>query len=392
MALTNLMQLGLGTVAAGAVAVTGVTVAPMLQKAPTEIAAPAPEVIEEAAPEVIEEAASEVVEAPAPEIVPPALAPTLDTFRVESDGTTVFAGRAEPFQVVDIMLDGVLVERVTADGSGAFVAFPMLSFSDQSRALSLVADPDGAATASAETYLIAPIIAPVVAEVVPEPTPEPPAVETSEATPEVDPVAATVISIPTPQIAPAPAAAPAVLVATAEGVRVIQNTPSDTPPEVLSNVALDSITYDPSGDVLIAGRATGEGSVQVYLDNQPVTTSRIVEGGNWRTDLPDIDTGVYTLRVDQVDEAGDVVSRIETPFKREEPEVVEAAMAEQTEQPDFQVATITVQPGTTLWAIAREQFGEGVMYVEVFEANRDRIRDPNLIYPGQVFRMPEGDQ
>ncbi|MEN9011303.1 MAG: LysM peptidoglycan-binding domain-containing protein, partial [Yoonia sp.] len=344
------------------------------------------------APEVIEEAASEVVEAPAPEIVPPALAPTLDTFRVESDGTTVFAGRAEPFQVVDIMLDGVLVERVTADGSGAFVAFPMLSFSDQSRALSLVADPDGAATASAETYLIAPIIAPVVAEVVPEPTPEPPAVETSEATPEVDPVAATVISIPTPQIAPAPAAAPAVLVATAEGVRVIQNTPSDTPPEVLSNVALDSITYDPSGDVLIAGRATGEGSVQVYLDNQPVTTSRIVEGGNWRTDLPDIDTGVYTLRVDQVDEAGDVVSRIETPFKREEPEVVEAAMAEQTEQPDFQVATMTVQPGTTLWAIAREQFGEGVMYVEVFEANRDRIRDPNLIYPGQVFRMPEGDQ
>lgn len=384
MALTNLMQLGLGTVAAGAVAVTGVTVAPMLQEAPTEIAAPAPE--------VIEEAASEVVEAPAPEIVPPALAPTLDTFRVESDGTTVFAGRAEPFQVVDIMLDGVLVERVTADGSGAFVAFPMLSFSDQSRALSLVADPDGAATASAETYLIAPIIAPVVAEVVPEPTPEPPAVETSEATPEVDPVAATVISIPTPQIAPAPAAAPAVLVATAEGVRVIQNTPSDTPPEVLSNVALDSITYDPSGDVLIAGRATGEGSVQVYLDNQPITTSRIVEGGNWRTDLPDIDTGVYTLRVDQVDEAGDVVSRIETPFKREEPEVVEAAMAEQTEQPDFQVATMTVQPGTTLWAIAREQFGEGVMYVEVFEANRDRIRDPNLIYPGQVFRMPEGDQ
>ena len=383
MALTNLMQLGLGTVAAGAVAVTGVTVAPMIQgEEPAEIVAPAPPIVDTPAPEVIE--------TPAPEIAP--LAPTLDTFRVESDGTTVFAGRAEPFQVVDIMLDGALVERVTADGSGAFVAFPLLTYADQSRALSLIADPDGAATASDETYLIAPIIAPVVAEVVPDPAPEPLAVEAPEPTPEEIPSAATVIAIPTPQVAPPPATAPAVLVATAEGVRVIQNTPSDTPPEVLSNVALDSITYDPSGDVLISGRATGAGSVQVYLDNQPVTTSRIVEGGNWRTDLPDIDTGVYTLRVDQVDAAGEVVSRIETPFKREEPEVVAQALAAQTAKPDFQVAMMTVQPGTTLWAIARDQFGEGVMYVEVYEANRDRIRDPDLIYPGQVFRMPDVDQ
>lgn len=383
MALTNLMQLGLGTVAAGAVAVTGVTVAPMIQgEEPAEIAAPAPVIVDTPAPEV--------VETPEPEIAP--LAPSLDTFRVESDGTTVFAGRAEPLQVIDIMLDGELVERVTADSSGAFVAFPLLSFSDQSRALSLIADPEGAATASAETYLIAPIIAPVVAEVVPEPAPEPLAVDAPEPTPEEAPATATFIAIPTPQIAPAQPAAPAVLVATAEGVRVIQNTPSDTPPEVLANVALDSITYDPSGDVLISGRATGDGSVQVYLDNQPVTTSRIVEGGSWRTDLPDIDTGVYTLRVDQVDAAGEVVSRIETPFKREEPEVVAQALAAQTEQPDFQVAMMTVQPGTTLWAIARDQFGEGVMYVEVFEANRDRIRDPDLIYPGQVFRMPDVDQ
>ena len=80
------------------------------------------------------------------------------------------------------------------------------------------------------------------------------------------------------------------------------------------------------------------------------------------------------------------------PFKREEPEVVAQALSVETEQPEFQVAMTTVQPGTTLWAIAKDQFGSGVMYVEVFEANRDRIRDPNLIYPGQVFRMPQSDQ
>ena len=50
--------------------------------------------------------------------------------------------------------------------------------------------------------------------------------------------------------------------------------------------------------------------------------------------------------------------------------------------------SITVQPGFTLWGIASEQFGDGVLYVQVFEANKDKIRDPNLIYPGQVFVIP----
>jgi nucleoid-associated protein YgaU len=51
--------------------------------------------------------------------------------------------------------------------------------------------------------------------------------------------------------------------------------------------------------------------------------------------------------------------------------------------------TITVQPGFTLWAIARDTYGDGVLYVQVFEANRDKIKDPDLIYPGQVFTVPQ---
>ena len=52
--------------------------------------------------------------------------------------------------------------------------------------------------------------------------------------------------------------------------------------------------------------------------------------------------------------------------------------------------TITVQPGFTLWGIAQERFGDGVFYVQVFEANRDKIKDPNQIYPGQIFSIPAG--
>ncbi|MDA5094358.1 LysM peptidoglycan-binding domain-containing protein [Aliiroseovarius sp. KMU-50] len=52
---------------------------------------------------------------------------------------------------------------------------------------------------------------------------------------------------------------------------------------------------------------------------------------------------------------------------------------------------VTVQPGSTLWAIARDNLGEGVLYVQVFDANRNKIRNPDLIYPGQVFTVPEAN-
>ena len=49
--------------------------------------------------------------------------------------------------------------------------------------------------------------------------------------------------------------------------------------------------------------------------------------------------------------------------------------------------SVTVQPGFTLWQIASEQLGAGPLYVQVFEANKDQIRDPDLIYPGQIFTI-----
>ena len=55
---------------------------------------------------------------------------------------------------------------------------------------------------------------------------------------------------------------------------------------------------------------------------------------------------------------------------------------------DAGTVLVTVEPGFTLWRIARETYGEGILYVRVFEANRDQIRNPDLIYPGQVFAVP----
>src|SRR5690606_29984622 len=51
-----------------------------------------------------------------------------------------------------------------------------------------------------------------------------------------------------------------------------------------------------------------------------------------------------------------------------------------------------IRSGDNLWTIARRVYGEGIRYTQIFEANNDQIRDPDLIYPGQVFDLPETDQ
>ena len=199
---------------------------------------------------------------------------------------------------------------------------------------------------------------------------------------DTDPLRAVPEAVESPA-APEPETPPTLLASDNEGVRVL------TGPEVLDRVAIDTISYDNAGDVALAGRGTGGeagGFVRVYLDNTPITTSRVRADGSWRVTLPQVDKGVYTLRVDEVDGAGEVTSRAETPFLREDREALDKAS--NATEGDGPVRIVTVQPGNTLWQIARDRYGEGILYVRVFDANRGQIRDPDLIYPGQVFDLP----
>lgn len=131
--------------------------------------------------------------------------------------------------------------------------------------------------------------------------------------------------------------------------------------------------------------------LHIYVDNTAVTTAEVDENGEWKTALPDVEAGVHTLRVDSVDAKGTVIRRVATPFHREAKEVLAAASSEAAAsgQP---LAAITVQPGNTLWAIAEGRYGEGIKYWTIFDANRDQIRDPHWIYPGQVFTLPDKPQ
>ncbi len=318
--------------------------------------------------------------------------PRIDVVRVEPSGATVVAGRAAPGSDVTLRLDGAEIDAAAADASGGFVAMLSLPRSDVPRVLSLeMALADGSVLPGEETVIIAPVAGPetqpatatetAVAVAEPEAAPD-----ASEQVAALDDTAAETPVVETgTQEASAPdpdASAPTVLLADDDGVRVLQ--PSGDAPDAQEQIVIDTITYDLGGDVVLAGRGRAESGLQVYLDNQPVRLSEIGADGQWQADLPDVDPGTYTLRIDEVGAGGEVVSRVETPFLREEPEVIAALPA-----PDDGISVVTVQPGFTLWGIAREEWGEGIRYVQVFEANRDQIRDPDLIFPGQVFTIPE---
>ena len=49
----------------------------------------------------------------------------------------------------------------------------------------------------------------------------------------------------------------------------------------------------------------------------------------------------------------------------------------------------TVQPGETLSAIAKKYLGNASAYMDIFNANRDKLTDPNIIMPGQVLNIPQ---
>jgi nucleoid-associated protein YgaU len=52
------------------------------------------------------------------------------------------------------------------------------------------------------------------------------------------------------------------------------------------------------------------------------------------------------------------------------------------------IATAVVSRGDSLWRISRVTYGDGMRYATVYKANRDQIRNPNRIYPGQTFVLP----
>lgn len=163
------------------------------------------------------------------------------------------------------------------------------------------------------------------------------------------------------------------------GASEVLQKPGETKNKGDSALAIDSVDYG-TGGLSISGRADPGSMVHLYIDNRFLGRGAADANGRWSlTPKTDIAPGNYTLRADQVDHEGTVVARREIPFQRATNDEMRALIAGEF---------VVVQPGNSLWRLARRAYGDGVRFSAIYEANTDQIADPNLIFPGQVFKLP----
>lgn len=295
--------------------------------------------------------ASDPVSGPAPDAPPAPQAPSgprVDALRVERDRSALVSGRAVPGEIVEITLSGATVGSVRAGADGSFVLLLGLPDRPGARRLALRSRlGDGTVLAGADTFLLELSAAP----------------------------AGTGGS--SPRAAPKPE--PKLLRLDPEGVEVVQGGVSD------GALSVETIRYDAEGRAVLGGSAPGATRLRAYLDGSAVKAGRAAPDGRWRLNLPTLEPRTYRLRVEQIGTDGAVAARVETPFRPASPARRAAAAAGMADG----IGRITVQPGATLWAIAEGRYGDGLQFIRVFDANSGRIRNPDLIYPGQVFELPD---
>jgi nucleoid-associated protein YgaU len=295
---------------------------------------------------------------PKEEAKPHITAPTFDVVRVQRGGQAVIAGRAAPGAEVELRAGGEVIDRVHADPRGQWISVPLRRLPAGEQELTVAARSGDALPIESEQVVVLAV-----------PGDEP-------AADRADHPAAAAVALEAPG-----EEALAVLLpkhGRREG-RVLQ-----APGRIGSDgqLALLMLDYDETGQIRLSGEASPGARVRVYVDNELSGEAVVGEDGAWTCTLERaLAPGSYTLRVDQLDPAGRTVARLETPFTR---------VAQPPVQGDALVDYVIVQPGNSLWRIARRLLGNGFEYVHIYEANDAQIRDPDLIYPGQVFEIPIG--
>jgi nucleoid-associated protein YgaU len=273
--------------------------------------------------------------------------PSFDIVRVEPDGRAVIAGRAAPGAEVELRSGDQVIDRVRASRRGDWVAIPDKPLRPGDQQLTLVAAHEGAPAVESQQMVVV-------------------------AVPERESAVASQVSIAARQ----PVAV--LLPRSGRGTGRILQAPGRI--SAAGTLALMTVGYDQQGQMLLSGVAPPGVPVRIYIDNQPMALVVGDAKGTWSSGLDrPLEPGTYTLRLDQLDEQGQTVARIETPITR---------VSEPPIEGEIQVDYVVVQPGNSLWRIARRLTGRGVDYVYIYDRNQAQIRDPDLIFPGQVFQIP----
>jgi nucleoid-associated protein YgaU len=300
--------------------------------------------------------------------------PAFDIARIEPTGEAVIAGRATPGATVELLRNGELHDRAVADQSGQFAMVPprlppgTYDLTLRSR------QPDGKQATSKQSVAVA--------------------------------------------LEPSPNDRPLVALMTPDKPTVMPSQPAAAKP-MAGALVVEAVESEPGGKLHMSGRARPGAAVRLYLNDSFVASVTASADGRFAVTINEgIAPGSYRVRLDEVESNSGVRARAEVPFNVPDTAVIASVPAQATasKRPDIaaaqqpqlataaatvlpdggspsavvvpKIATTTVSRGDSLWRISRLTYGAGTRYAGIYKANREQIRNPNLIHPGQIFVLP----
>jgi nucleoid-associated protein YgaU len=283
--------------------------------------------------------------------------PSFDVVRIEPNGDAVLAGRAPPGAAIMVLRNGTPYAEGRADGSGAFaLVLPQLPVG-ASEILLQSTGADGSPVRSGRT------VTAVIAQ---------------------DRATRPLVALASPN--------EPTDVLSAGGEPAAGSRESGTKEVAKTGVRIASIDVQAGGRMFVSGQAAPDAKVRLFLNDSPVAEGQASHDGRVTFDVRrGAQPGDYRVRLDELDpHSGSTKSQAEADLA-----VPAAAADTRSSHVDHtgavivpQIRTTVVSQGDNLWSISRKAYGRGLSYTLIFGANRQAIRDPNRIYPKQVFVIP----
>jgi nucleoid-associated protein YgaU len=276
---------------------------------------------------------------PAAAAKPAPAGPSFDIVKVDPAGHAVIAGRATPGDKVRITDGDKTLGEVAADARGEWVLVPDAPLSVGEHGIGLEATDPATGAKLNGPGTVALVVAP-----------------------PANPNASVAVLVPNGGDKPA---------------EILQQPGG---PAAAGSLTIDTAEADGKGNIAVAGHAAAGASVTLYGADKKLGLATADPSGKWSltAPLPETDKGLE-LRAEAPAANGREAQRVTEPYAPP----TEAAALPAGE-------SYTVRSGNNLWLLARRSYGEGTRYTMIYQANRGHIRNPDLIYPGQVFLIPKG--
>lgn len=335
--------------------------------------------------------------------------PVFDVLRLEGDGSLVIAGKASPNSTIDVISKTRVLGSAKAGENGDFAIIleEALKSGDYQLVLRATAEDKSVATSQQTAILSVPETADGQVLALVE---EPGQASRMIITPQAQALAGALVAKPDETPAETkPDDVPVALHNQDAPATATTAAPAKTSDKM--SIAVEAVEIE-GRSVFVAGHANGGQSVNVSANETLLGTAIITSEGRFlvQTQQP-LAVGDYIIRADLMDKAGKIIATARVPFRREAGENVAAVAPKVTEAPaavteqapssaqdtsgetvqalEKAEGSVIIRKGDNLWTISKRTYGNGLRYTTIYLANSDQIKNPDLIWPGQVFVMPK---